>query len=339
MTIDGTVNQVMNEKPGFFSKALNTVKNTASNAYTAVKYAALATALIIAADVNMSEAAPGNPLDSLPSSSAVVSTINAPSGYGSLTGADSASTISTTDRRPGDMWAATTDKGYLLEFNKDNATPVNVVDMGLPGATGVAYLGNDTFAVSVGKTLAIGSVSGSNWNLANIYNVNGVSSDMKDVSFVNGKYVISADGVRMATLNGNHFDAGVDMGLPSGWEALKLIDFKDNNTYSNRMLQYAQGSDFFKNMDSSDTLFGNPKDVFLDNDVDITGIAYYNGGFAVVQSIETQIHSPLDFQNEMVVGNVPEPATIGLLGLGGLAMLLKRRQSGLIVPEHYQDKN
>ena len=255
----------------------------------------------------------GDPLQSLPLQSVPVAANIKPDNVGFLSGAD------------GDVadpvWVATTDQGYLLFFNGFDPTPVNVVDMGLSGATGVAWLGNNRFAISAGNTIYEGNLSGGTWNQTGGHSFSGMST-INDVDYALGHYFIAtaSDGVRRVESDWTT----TEVYSGNGVLAVKVVEFQPNS-YDNPMLNLAGGDHGFRNADSSGTPFGFPKPVQLNNGLNIEGIAYYSGGFAVVQSEGTEIHNPFTFQQHMASMTVPEPSAAVLL-LAATPLLLPRRR-------------
>ena len=88
--------------------------------------------------------------------------------------------------------------------------------------------------------------------------------------------------------------------------------------------QLAQDDNGFWNADTSGAPLGGPRPVYLNNDYSIEGLAYFSGGFAVVQDTVVGIHNPFTFQQHIAPLGVPEQSTAALL-LATTPLLLLRR--------------
>jgi hypothetical protein len=239
----------------------------------------------------------------LPDQSTPVQSFYNIGNYGNLTGADG--DVSST------TWVACSDKGGIISYNgTNNSAPIGIIDIGIPGLTGIACLGNDRYAVSAGKDIYEGTLSGSDWTTTNIISPLGIWSDLTDVDFALGSYFIATQSNGILRVNSDGSTTQIKTGLA---ESLDIIEFIQG-TYDNPMMQFAQGGNGFINVDNNGNPFGQPKPVYLDNTFDITGVAYFKGGFATVQSLQFDIHEPMAFQEHII----PEPATIALLALGAL---------------------
>jgi hypothetical protein len=261
----------------------------------------------------------GSPISALPWQSNPVSSYAAPAGYGNLTGADG--DVSSA------IWALTTDLGYLGYMNGSNSTPTKMIDTGISGLTGVAYLGPDKWALSAGKSIYEGTVSGTTWHTDKTILVTGLTGDLTDVDWTptigyevatqnDGTRKVAADGSSSLSYTGN------------GYMAIKLLEFKPD-TYDNGLLQHTYGQIFCINMDTSGIPFGGSQSLDPYNTWNITGVAYFKGGFAVVQNgtpYSVDIHSALSpLQDNMA--SIPEPATLALLSLGGALLAATWRKA------------
>jgi hypothetical protein len=259
----------------------------------------------------------GSPTAALPTQSVPTSSYAAPTGYGNLTGADG-DVLS-------NLWALTTDLGYLGYMNGSSSTPVKMIDTGISGLTGVAYLGPDKWALSAGKKIYEGTVSGTTWHTDKTTLVTGIASDLTDLDWtptIGYEVATQSDGIRKVAADGSSSLVKNSLAL-----SVDLIGFLPN-TYDNGLLQYAQNGNGFINIDTSGIPFGQPTPVNLNNTWDITGIAYFKDGYAVVQDgtpYSVDIHSALSpLQDNMA--SVPDPATLSLLVLGGVGLLARRKE-------------
>lgn len=252
-----------------------------------------------------------NPLDSMPSQSAPVQTFYNIGNYGNLTGADGDLSSTT--------WVACSDRGAIIFFNgTDSSAPIGIRDIGIPGLTGIACLGNDRYAVSAGKKIYEGDFSSGTWGTTKIISPLGIWSDITDVDFALGNYFIATQSNGVLKVNSDESTTNLNIPGVGAWESLDVISFQPN-TYDNSLIEFAQNPNYFSNISNNSIPFGIPKDIFLDNTFDIVGIAYFNGGFAVVQCLQFDIHNPLDIQKYMQP--VPEPSMILLIGLGALNLM------------------
>jgi hypothetical protein len=250
----------------------------------------------------------GDPLGSLPAQSVPVSSFAKPANYGNLTGAD------------GDVsspiWYATSDLGYILAFNGANPTPVSAILTG-KDLTGIAYKGNNEFALSAGSMIYEGNLNNGTWNETKRMLLG--TSNISDIDFALGSYFIATDGNGIRKVEGDGSTSLVYN--QNGCKSVDMITFKEN-TYDNPLLQFAQNNNGFINADLSGNAFGDRQPMNLNNAVDIQGIAYFGGqnpGFAVVQAPGVQLHNSLNpLQDNMQT--IPEPATLAMLGAGALAL-------------------
>jgi hypothetical protein len=281
------------------------------------KYAVLALGIFaaIALIPKYANATLGNPLDSLPDQSNPVQSFYNIGNYGNLTGADG--DVSST------TWVACSDKGGIISYNgSNNSAPIGIIDIGIPGLTGIACLGNDRYAVSAGKNIYEGTLSGCDWTTTNIISPLGIWSDLTDVDFALGSYFIATQSNGILRVNSDESTTQLNIPGVGAWKSLDIIEFKAD-TYDNPIMQFATGANFFNNINVGGFPIGSSKDVFLDNTFDIQGIAYFDGGFAVVQSLQFDIHNPMDIQQYMQP--IPEPYTIALLGFGILNLLRHKK--------------
>jgi hypothetical protein len=257
-----------------------------------------------------------NPLDSMPSQSTPVQTFYNIGNYGNLTGADG--DISST------TWVACSDRGAIIFYNgTDNCAPIGIRDIGIPGLTGIACLGNNRYAVSAGKKIYEGDFSSGTWGTTKIISPLGIWSDITDVDFALGNYFIATQSNGVLKVNNDVSTTNLNVPGVGAWKSLDVIEFKPN-IYDNPIIEFATGSNFFNNINSTGLLLGNAKDVFLDNTFDIQGTAYFKGGIAVVQSFQFDIHNPLGIQQDMQP--VPEPSTMALLALGILNLAVYKKK-------------
>lgn len=255
----------------------------------------------------------GNPLDDVHDSTPI-SSFAAPDGFGNLTGAD------------GDVsspiWAATTDLGYIHLFDGMSSSPISTIDTGISGLTGIAYLGNDNFALSAGHTIYEGSILGSSWNQTGTIDL--TTSDLTDIDFALGQYFIAtqSDGIRRVEGDGSTEEL-----ISGAFSAVDIIDFQPN-TYDNGMIQF--GGEQFRNIDSNGIPFGSGKLVDFNSPVTILGVAYFDGGMALPVGLGVYIHAEQAYQEHMA--QIPEPSTIALLGIGALGLLARSfvRKNGIL---------
>jgi len=269
-------------------------------------WAAAASVLIVPVVAN---AAPlGKPLDDV-SDSSPASSYAAPAGFGNLTGAD------------GDVanpqWIAVTDSGFAHIMNGANATPLATIDTGISGLTGVAITGYDgsdfLAALCAGTTIYEGKLSQTAWTQSGTIDL--TTSNLTDIDRALGAYFIAteSDGIRKVTGGGT---SAVDTGA---WNAYDVIEFLAN-TYDNNMSEL--NGQAFKLIDVDGIPLGgvdDDKTVNWSPATTIRGIAYYDGGIAVVQNPGVHIHNEQAYQQHMQP--IPEPATIALLLAGGAVML------------------
>lgn len=258
----------------------------------------------------------GNPLDALPVQSIPISSYAVPDGVGRFSGAD------------GDVldekWFAVTNSGFILGYNGGDSTVVDLIDSGISGASGITYKGGNNWAISSGITIYEGTLTSGGWTPTGTIDLTDLSSNISDLDFGLGNYtVLTEQDIRRvnddkSTRIINPYGANVG--------AIEIIEFQ-LNTYDNPLLQVASGNNGFYNMDMTGNIFGNPALVYLNNGLDIEGIAYFDGGFAIVQSLGNQIHASLEIQQYMASQNsVPEPAA-GLLLLSGLPLLFRKNKN------------
>jgi len=278
-----------------------------------VKKAAPLAGLVFAVSA---EAAPlGDPLNALPSQSTPYTNFEKPVGSSNLSAADG--------QPNSPVWVAGNTLGTIFFYNGANPVPIKMVDCGYSNLSGVAFMGNDHYLITSGSDLIEGVINGSTWSDVRS---KGYGSTFTDVDYTPSGLIFAgttANGVRL--LNWDGTSTLVDN--LNSMAAVKAIEFLPD-TYNNSVIQLAADSDAFKNLAANNTTFGY-KDVYLNNGSSIEGIAYFNGGFAVVQAPGVEIHNPLTIQENMKpVTVVPEPSTLGgAVLLGMLALRRQRRAS------------
>lgn len=259
----------------------------------------LAAAVVVLASLSPVVAASlGDPLSSLPAQSTPIASFAKPANVGNLTGAD------------GDVsspyWYATTDLGFLLTYNGADPTPVSIVDTGIPGATGVACLGGNRLAICAGKKIYEGTLNNGTWTADNVIIVMNLNGDLTDVDYALGCYFVATqnDGVRR--VDGNGSSTLMVNGVAQSVDAITF----EPDSFDNPMMQIASGNNGFQNMTFSGNLFGTAKLMNLNPSYTIQGLAYFDGGFAVVQAPGVGIHSPLAGV-QPYMASFPEPAVPG----------------------------
>jgi|GEM_PF-2167796 len=258
----------------------------------------------------------GNPLDALPDQSIPISSYAVPDGVGRFSGAD------------GDVsnekWFAVTNNGFILGYNGGNSAVADLIDSGISGASGITYKGGNDWAISAGKTIYEGTLTTGGWTQTGSIDLTDLSSDISDLDYgLNAYFILTgSNGVRKVN---SDYTTSLIGGVSANIGGIKVIEFQPD-TYDNPLFQWASGNNVFYNMTELGNLIGNSEPVNLNNGLDIQGIAYFNGGFSVVQSLGNQIHSPLIIQENMASTNpVPEPAA-GFLLLSGLPLLLRKNK-------------
>jgi hypothetical protein len=251
---------------------------------------------IIVLSPHYAQATLGSPLNGV-YESIPVSSFAKPTGYKSLTGADG--DISST------MWYASNTDGFIFGFDGSNSSPVTIIETTISGVTGIAYKGNNQFALSSGKSIYEGTITGTNWMLTNTITLNDLTSDLTDIDFALESYFIATqyEGIRKV-LN----DTSTVKIANGSYQSIDIITFLPF-TYDNPLEQIGNifNSIDFDTNPISGMMFN------LHNSYTIHGIAYFDGGFAVVQNAGVQIHDMQGFQPYMEP--VPEPATLMLMGL------------------------
>lgn len=258
----------------------------------------------------------GNPLDALPDQSIPISSYAVPDGVGRFSGAD------------GDVsnekWFAVTNNGFILGYNGGNSAVADLIDSGISGASGITYKGGNDWAISAGKTIYEGTLTTGGWTQTGSIDLTDLSSDISDLDYGLNAYFILTGSNGVRKVNSDYTTTQIE-NVSANIGSIDILEFLPN-TYSNPLLQLASGDNGFRNIDTAGNVFGNPIPVYLNHGLDIQGIAYFDGGFSVVQSLGNQIHEPLSIQQYMASQNpVPEPVA-GLLFLSGLPLLLRRNK-------------
>jgi hypothetical protein len=244
-----------------------------------------------------------------------VSSFAKPSGTLRLRGADGDPASS--------VWVAVDEFGIAIFYDGANPTPIRMVDTGELYVTGIAMLGNDRFALSAENKIIEGYFTADMWHETGTHALIGGLSTINDLDYALGHYFIAtaSDGIRRVE---SDWSSTVVYNLDDQL-ALKMFEFKPD-TYDNSMMEFANNNAFI-NTDSSGMAFGDTKGVHPYNSFNIQGLAYFSGGFAVVQSTKVDIHNPFTFQQYLAPMSVPEPSTALLLLAATPLLLLRRRKS------------
>ncbi|HPA21543.1 MAG TPA: hypothetical protein PLU30_27635 [Verrucomicrobiae bacterium] len=290
-------------KPSFLGMLLDSV-SCAGIARKAMMYGALIAGLTSEAGASLM------PLDDVHDSTFIPPVILKPASYGNLTGGD------------GDVsdpiWVASTDLGYLHFYNGTNAIPVKTVNTGVPDLSGVAYLGNNNYALSGGGNIYVGNVSGNTWTQTTLLPLDVLA--ITDIDFANNKYWIStADDIRL--VNDDLSTTVID---PGGGQSLDILVFKDGVYTVNYNM--AQGNaELFNRQDLNGNILhgaGNEALVDWNNSTTVRGIAYYDGGVAVIMNPGMQMHGEQAYQPNMLSG-IPEPSALLVLAPLAVALMAK----------------
>lgn len=230
----------------------------------------------------------GSPLPLIPTSTNPINTYPKPMAN-DLKGGDGDPTL--------DEWVAVDAGGVLHFYNGNSATPARSVNTGIAGATGVAYTPSG-LVISQGMNLWEGTENAGSWQTSRTFTPTGITSDILDVDWALGKYFIStlSNGLRRVEADDSSVPlTGYDPA--DGWLNLEVMTFLDG-TYC-PIIQISQGANGFYDIDTSGNAISISKPVNLNQIQNIQGIAYYNGGFAVVVEPGIKHYSPWSFAPDM----------------------------------------
>ena len=255
----------------------------------------------------------GDPLDDV-SDSTPTASFAAPENYGNLTGADG---------DPGKAtWLATTGLGYVHGFDAASSTPDFTVDTGISGLTGIVLKGYDgsnfLVALSAGHTIYEGSLSSAAFSQDNTIDL--ATSDLTDIDYALGNYFIATESDGIRKVNGD--GSTTQTGGAGTFQSFDIVEFIDGVYDPNQMGQ-ARG-ELFNHSDAAGVLYGTTKSVDWNPITTIEGVAYFDGGMAIVQGPGVQIHNPQAYQENMQ--NIPEPSAVAILALGAGGALAYRRK-------------
>ena len=331
MSLDNEVQQEA-AKRGILGRMKDTISDYVSTTGQKAKTAA-AIATVLAAGVVGGRAEGATVLDDLPTSSTPVATFAAPTNV-TFTGGDGIG--------EGKYVATSADKIFV--YDGFNTTPDMTLTTPLSNISGAAYRGRDNgdifLTLSNGTSLYEGRISGSSFNIDSIISLSGITSDTTDVDYGLGSYFVPTqnDGVRRVESDGSATEISSQNGFGAYDILESKLDEQGNPVYDSPAGQF--DGTFFQNLLSDGTPTGASAGTNFNNFADVKGIAYFdndndptngiNGGMALIQDFGyIDVHNPLPFQQNIVdVGTpVPEPMsiTMGLVGLGGLALMRGRR--------------
>jgi len=310
-------------------------------AATLVSHGVLAAAgaaglLLLGAAAAVARAAPITPTNDLPLSSSVQHTISRPAGQ---TWFYTGGTYNPAD--PAQMWAARNDgvlERYQVAFTGSNVTGASLLGYHNTGLSGLAdvvatpdgyvavagtnvYLLNPDF--SIANTI---SMSTSDLTDAHVYTTLDPSANVSGLDYAIVLATMSDNIRRLTDLSGGSVE------VASG--ATYSVGGMDLGPYYLHNLLTIDG-EFFKNYNHNGGALSGATFVEMNNSGIIMGDTFGQDFFAEYQFDRIDLHNQLDVQDSQIL--VPEPTSIVLLGLGGLALVFKRRKSGLLVPEYHQD--
>jgi hypothetical protein len=202
-----------------------------------------------------------------------------PGGYGQATGADGS--VDST------VWGLTTNDGWFIQYDGFNTTPLSFHDLGYQ-LTGVAKI-PDGCAFSDGSTIY---KFDNNLQPTGLIDVLG-TPHVTDVDYALGHFFVSTqDGVYRVLDEQGH----TQQTATGGWNSCDINEC--DGYYSNPLGQFEGNT--FSNVDFEGIPFGSPAFVDFHNNYQIKGVAYFDGGMAVVQAPGVELHNEMLYQQHMI---------------------------------------